>query len=251
MPDWAAGDRATRDAYANVETLEEKLDELLGNVRDLGFQAVDVWEAHLDPETATDRHIETAVRLLRRHDLRVASLAGWFGSTRERFAAACRLAATIGAPVLGGSTSLVEQDRSFVLGELERHGLRLGLENHPETPDQMLARIGDGGEGLIGTTVDTGWYATQGFDAAAAIERLAPHVMHVHLKDVLHAGPPHRTCAFGAGVVPLRECVAALRRIGYRGAISVEHEPEDHDPRPEIRVAREQLGQWLEELDAT
>ncbi|MDP8905249.1 MAG: sugar phosphate isomerase/epimerase [Chloroflexota bacterium] len=247
MPDWGAGDRATRAAFAPIETFEQKFDELLGIAHGLGFDVVDIWEAHLDPGNATGRHLETAVRLLRERGMRVASLAGWFGSTRERFAAACRVAVAVGAPVLGGGTKVIDTDRDWAVSELERHDLRLGFENHPEKPAEMLAKIGDGAGGRIGTTVDTGWYGTQGVDAGAAIERLAPHVFHVHLKDVRHAGLPHETCAYGEGVVPLRECVAALRRIGYSGAISIEHEPDEGDPLPAIGAAHEQLQHWLAE----
>ena len=37
----------------------------------------------------------------------------------------------------------------------------------------------------------------------------------------------------------------ALDRVGYGGAYSVEHEPEDHDPSEECRAMREQLEGWL------
>lgn len=246
MPSWEAGDRATREAFAPIDTFERKFDEVLAIAQDLGFGAVDVWNAHLDPDWATDRHLAIATRLLERRGLRVASLAGWFGSSRERFIAACRVAVTLGAPVLGGGSSLAEGDRDFVVAELGRRRLRLGLENHPEpTPAEMLAQVGDGADGKIGTTVDTGWYGTQGYDAARAISELGRHVVHVHLKDVRHAGLPHETCAYGEGIVPLRECVSALHRLGYTGAISVEHEPDDHDPTADIGAARELLQSWL------
>jgi hypothetical protein len=47
----------------------------------------------------------------------------------------------------------------------------------------------------------------------------------VHLKDVLRRGEPHDTCAWGEGVVDIEACVRALARLGYRGALAVEHEP--------------------------
>jgi sugar phosphate isomerase/epimerase len=45
--------------------------------------------------------------------------------------------------------------------------------------------------------------------------------------------------------VDVRACVAALQRIGYRGAYTVEHEPEDHDPSDEVRELRVRLEEWL------
>jgi sugar phosphate isomerase/epimerase len=132
-----------------------------------------------------------------------------------------------------------------VVATLQKYDLKLGLENHPEkTPQEMLAKIGDGGAGRIGTAVDTGWYGTQGYDAAQAIERLGRHIVHVHLKDVLAPGG-HQTCRFGQGCVPLEACVRALEKIGYSGNYSVEHEPETSDPTEDCQASLAMLQNWL------
>ena len=47
------------------------------------------------------------------------------------------------------------------------------------------------------------------------------------------------------GVVDIEACVRALGRLGYRGALAVEHEPQDRDPTEEIRAMRQQLEGWL------
>jgi L-ribulose-5-phosphate 3-epimerase len=247
LPDWGAGDRATNDAFRPIETYPERLAAVLDAARDLGFRSVDLWDAHLSARWATDEHLAVAAQLLRERELGVASLAGWFGEDLDTFAVHCRIASAVGAPVLGGRTSLLGSDRSGMLSLLEEHDLQFGLENHPEpTPVEVLERIGpDDGGGRIGATVDTGWFATRGYDAARAITELGTRVVHVHLKDVAHAGEPHRTAAYGAGVVPLRACVDALRAIGYSGAISIEHEPDEGDPSEDVRRAREQLEAWL------
>ncbi|HET7027090.1 MAG TPA: sugar phosphate isomerase/epimerase family protein [Candidatus Limnocylindrales bacterium] len=247
IDDWGEGDRSTQAAFRDPATYEARFGDLLDEAVALGFRAVDVWDGHLNAEWVTDEQIATARRLLDARGLRVASLAGWFGSTPERFERTCEIAAALGAPILGGGTSLLTTARAALVAGLERHDLRLAIENHPKerTPDDMLAEIGDGGNGRIGTTVDTGWWGTQGVDAADAIRALAPHVMHVHLKDVRAVGEPHETCRFGEGVVPIRRCVEALGEIGYDGAISVEHEPYDRDPRREIEQNLGDLRSWL------
>ena len=246
MSDWAAGDRSVNEAFRPLVTFRERFAELLDAARSMGFTAIDLWDAHLSPRWATDDHVSIAAELLEERSMRVASLAGWFGSDREQLEGHCRIATAVGAPLLGGDTRLLDTDPAWLAGTLERHGLRFGLENHAERgPADVLRRIGEAPGGPIGATVDTGWFGTQGYDAARAIEELGTRVVHVHLKDVAHVVLPHETCAHGAGVVPLRECVEVLRRIGYGGAISIEHEPETYDPTDEIRTAREQLEQWL------
>ena len=240
MHGWGHGDRATNDAFAPLETYGEKLDELLGDVAALGFTAVDVWGAHLGADWATDAHVETAVETLRRHGLIVTSYATWVGpSNIER---ACELTIALGASLIGAGFS---GDPQALAPVLAKYDVRLGVENHPEKmPADVLAKIAAGGE-MFGATVDTGWWGTQGYDAARAIEELGEHVLHVHLKDVLALDEPHETCRWGEGIVPIEECVRALQRMGYAGALTVEHEPETFDPTDDVRAMREQLEGWL------
>jgi sugar phosphate isomerase/epimerase len=165
----------------------------------------------------------------------------------EEFEATCKLAVAVGTDLLGGSTSVLDVDRARAVALLHQYDLRLGLENHPEkTPAAMLDKIGDGGDGRIGTALDTGWYGTQGYDAAQAILDLQDHLFHVHLKDVRQVGA-HETCRYGEGIVPVEACVAMLKKIGYTGAISVEHEPELFDPSDDCRANLVLLRAWLTE----
>jgi len=233
------GDRSTNEAFAPLATYAERIGALLDDVAALGFQAVDVWGAHLNPEWATDAHVDLAAAALDERGLTVAAYEVFVAPAHlER---ACRIAQRLGTSVLSGFVP-AEDERLPAL--LEQRGLRVALENHPEpTPEAMLERVG--GRPHAGVCVDTGWFATQGYDPARAIEELGGLVFHVHLKDVLREGEPHETCAWGEGVVDVKACVRALQRVGYTGAFTVEHEPEDHDPSEEIRAMREQLEAWL------
>ena len=56
---------------------------------------------------------------------------------------------------------------------------------------------------------------------------------------------PHETCRWGDGIVPIEECVRTLRRLGYTGALAVEHEPETFDPTDDVRAMRQKLEEWL------
>ena len=240
MHGWGHGDRATNEQFAPLDNYRERLDGLLARIRALGFDAIDLWGAHLSPDWAGDEHVAIARETIERHGLRVGSYATWVGPGNvER---ACELALAVGTRVIGGGIS---GDPELLAPVLRVHGVRLGIENHPErTPAEVLAKI-ERGEGTLGATVDTGWWATQGYDPVRAIEDLAPHLLHVHLKDVRAHGEPHETCRWGEGVVDVEGCVRALRRLGYAGALAVEHEPEDHDPSEECRAMRAELEEWL------
>jgi len=240
MDGWGHGDRLTNEAFAPLDTYGERFDELLAHIQELGFAAVDVWGAHLSPAWATDEHVDAARAALERRGMHVATYAPWIDPANIR--RACEIALVLGVSTIGAGFA---GDAEEIASVVREHGVRLAVENHPErTPADLLAKIASG-RGAFGVTVDTGWWATQGYDAALAIRELGEHVLHVHLKDVLAEGEPHETCRFGAGIVPVHECVRALEGIGYEGAISIEHEPETFDPSDDLRAMRAQLDDWL------
>jgi len=245
---WERAVQAVEAYYCPLETYSERFEELLLEIKALGFDAVDVWQpGQLDWRWATDEHIHIARDLLTRHNLTVPSYAGEFGATPDEFVAACRTARGIHAPLLSGTTTLLSDDRAFVVNTLKEFDLRLAVENHPEkNAREILAQIGDGGDGRLGTTVDTGWYVTRQADAVQAIRELGNHILHVHLKDVL-PGEEHINVGYGQGSVPLEASVRALRENGYAGAFSIEDEGLNHDPTQELRAALALLRQWLSE----
>ena len=252
---WGQGDAATQDAFRPIETFEDRFDALLEEVAALGFDAIDLWTAHLHYAWATPEHIAIARRLLETRKIRIVSYAGGFGESIAEFRGACRLCNALDIPVLGGSTPLLTSHRSEVVEALRASGMLLAYENHPEkSVDEILAKLGEGDEDVIGVTLDTGWLATNGVDVAAALRALAPRLMHLHLKDVKAPGAEktgypmvdmgHATCQLGEGVVPVEECVMLLPEIGYEGVISIEHEPEDYDPHDEISAGAVAVRGW-------
>lgn len=240
MHGWGHGDRTTNEHFRPLATYAERLDELLAGIAGLGFDTIDLWGAHLHPDWATDEHLAIARETLARHGLRVSSYAAWLGPGNvDR---ACELARGVGTTLIGAGMS---GEPAAVVPVLREHGVRLGIENHPErAPGELLAKIEDG-EGVLGATVDTGWWATHDYDPVRAIQELGEHVLHVHLKDVLHVGEPHETCPWGDGIVPIEDCVRALRRRGYAGVLSIEHEPETYDPTDNVGEMHERLRGWL------
>lgn len=243
--DWGLACRTTREYLTPIQTYETRFEAMLLEVKALGFETIDLWTEHLALRWLTPEHIETAARVVQRLNLKVVSLAGGFGDTPEEFEQSCQIAKTLGARILGGATGLLKTDRSSLIDALERFDLVYAFENHPEkSASEVLEKIGDSAGGRIGAAVDTGWFATQGFNAAQALRELGDRVLHVHLKDVLREGA-HDTCRFGRGVTPLQDCLRALEEIGYSGPIDIEHEPERFDPSEDIRASRLLLEGWL------
>lgn len=245
ISNWGEGVRATHDYFQPIATYAQRLDELLQEVVAMGFSALDLWTDHLHQNWATDEHIAIAKALFQKYHFTLFSLAGGFGATPEEVERTCRLSAALGIPLLAGGTPLLRTDRATLVALLRQYGLKFGFENHPEkTPQEVLALIGEQDEDVIGVALDTGWFGTQAYDAAKALQELAPRLFHVHLKDVLAAGG-HETCRYGRGVVPIEACVETLKQIGYQGPIAVEHEPDHFDPTADIVASKEMLVKWL------
>jgi sugar phosphate isomerase/epimerase len=242
--EWAPFDDATNTAFEPLETFPTRFDALLASITDIGFDAIDLWFAHLNWRWATPDHIEIARDTLARHGVSVVAFAGGIGDTVGDVEAACRLANALDVDLIAGLGGIVHTDRSGAAAVLEAHGVRFGLENHPErTPGEVLAAIGD--ESSLGAAVDTGWWATQGYDPVDAIRELSDRLLHVHLKDVEEPGT-HVSCMHGEGCARIADCIDALVGLGYSGALTLEHEPYDRDPTAEcarmLTMVREQLA---------
>jgi sugar phosphate isomerase/epimerase len=243
---WMQGDHATNAYFEPLATFEQRFEGYLADVKAMGFDALDLWLALLNPTRwATDEHIALARGALARQGLSVVSLAGWFGSTLDEFERCCRMAAALDTTVMAGMCGVLESDRAGMIRLLEHYNVKFAIENHPEkTPEEVLTKIGDGAGGRIGAAPDTGWFGTQGYPAPQAIEALFPHILHVHLKDVLAPGA-HETCRFGAGCVDIEACVQTLKRLGYTGSMCIEHEPESYDPTEDCIASLALLKGWL------
>lgn len=244
--DWAASVDAVNAHYQPLATFPARFETFLTGIKALGFRAVDVWTAgQLNWAWATPEHNRIAHELLVKHGLSVTSLGGEFGETMEEFERACQMAVTLETRLLSGTLPLMFTDRAHVVARLKAYDLRLAIENHPErTPAEMLEKIGDGAGGRIGTCVDTGWYATQGYNPALAIHELRDHLLHIHLKNVL-PGEDHLNTGYDHGEVDIRACLTALQDIDYEGDISVEDHATDHDPTEEIEQGRALVNRYF------
>ena len=243
--DWGPFDEATNEAFAPLETFDARFRAVLRTIARAGFDALDLWTAHLNWRWATPEHVRLARTALEDHGLRVVSLAGNFGGTAAELESACRLAAALNVDLLGGMGDVLRTDLAGAATVLRAYGVRFGYENHPErNPAQVLELIGDDAD-VLGATIDTGWFATHGYDAVRAVGDLRERLFHVHLKDVERVGE-HVTCTHGTGCVDIEGCVDALLTSGYDGALSVEHEPYDRDPTNECVRMRKALQAQLE-----
>lgn len=254
---WGQGQTSLEAWFGPEPTFAHRFDELCAEIAKLGFNAIDLYTGHLNPLTASEAMLTAAQAVLTRHGLTVISFAGGLGNTAEEVSRSAEVATKFGATLWGGSAGFLKADRARFTAILREHGLKFGVENHPKekTSQDLLAVMGEGDEDVIGAAIDTGWFATNGFSNPQAIRDVSARVFYVHLKDILKpdASNPgktlqsigHETCALGEGVVGIEDCLSALGEIGYEGSLSIEHEPEFHNPNDDLRTSLERVRQWL------
>jgi sugar phosphate isomerase/epimerase len=240
--------------------------EALATAAAAGYAAVEVlmipgW-VHLqpDPAVADDLALELARLRLRLIGVHAGGIDGTtddaltpsLAYVRRAIAFAARFPGAFvnvnGMPVPAGTGAA---DRAAMLAriarglrelapDLERHDVRLTLENHCRFQIETLADYlalfaAPGVSQRIGATVDTGHCTASRVDIPALVRRLGARVSHVHLKD--HLG--ERSVGLGHGETDNRGAVRALKDVGYCGSISVELEV--HDREHNARYIREAL----------
>ena len=251
---WMQGDAATQAWFSPRETFAVRFEEMLCAIKSLGFSAIDLWGAHLHWHWATLPHIEAAKQLLAKHEMTVRSYAAWVADMSE-LRSACRLCAELEIPMIAGNIVDFMKHRADAVAVLREFGVAYAAENHPEkTGDELRTRIGEGDEDIVGIALDTGWCATQRWNALDAVREFRARLFAVHLKDVKapRAGKTgfefvdmgHETCRLGDGVVPAAAIVEFLRTSDFRGPLCIEHEPEEFDPSRDAAESRERVERW-------
>ena len=121
-------------------------------------------------------------------------------------------------------------------------GVRTCSENHgfvAQDSYRMEAIVAAVDHDNYGLLVDVGNFLCADEDPVTAVSRVANYAFHVHAKDMLICPPDTdggvgiiktrgmnclKPTAVGHGSVPVKQCLAILKKAGYDGWVSVEYE---------------------------
>lgn len=181
----------------------------------------------------------------------------------ERLKDQVRIAAALGAPVMRhdavGSELVGDRVVSFdrmlpTIADNARAvtefaatlGVKTCTENHGrlvQDIDRMEKLYNAVGHENYGLLIDMGNFACADVPSAAAVSRLAPYAVHVHVKDmkIVPFGEPYEEgcvrilsraannlllCTVGEGDIPVEQCLAILKKAkpAYDGWVSLEYE---------------------------
>jgi len=218
---------------------------------------------HLDPLTFTSERAKEIQKLMEAHKVSISSLAAYInltdGDPSRREAninvvtkavdAAAMLGVEVvctmaGMPVPGkDKMKTIEEDCARIFPGLCDHaaskGIKIALENWYATNiqhfghwDRLFELVPHENFGL---NYDPSHLIHQQIDYIGGVERYAKRIFHTHAKDTEilehrlkhignQAGGWWRYVIPGFGAIRWGEYIASLRRIGYNGVLSIEHE---------------------------
>ena len=258
----------TRDIsfIAALDFEQRSAGEVVDALLAAGYDSVEWTMAHVNDLLAPASALASQMDLV----------SGGEDAVRETFLA-IDAAAEAGIPVVNVLTgpnlweegvvkSYDEDAWTTALGGLERitsrgaeQGVRIGFEpcwgtlaHDAATAQRVLDSV------PVSVTFDPSHFVMTGDSIPELIDRWADRITHFHLKDAFGRpgmdGEDFIFCMLGEGKVPWPETFAALDRVGYEGALSVEFEAYRYyeqvlnsDPAAAARLAREQVAALLGE----
>jgi sugar phosphate isomerase/epimerase len=149
-------------------------------------------------------------------------------------------------------TELLELTR-VLCDACAEYGQDFVLETGQESAEVLLGFIADVSRSNLKVNFDPANMILYGSgDPIEALTLLQEHVLSVHCKDgrsPVHSGFLGSECALGDGEVDFRAFLLQLKRMGYKGLLTIEREePDLEQKKTDIQKAIERLRQWKAEV---
>lgn len=222
------------------------LEDALKHIAWAGFEAAEIAclgnARHVWPDFSQD-DIERTRNIFHQSGLKIVAMEAATDllnpENREWFYSALRLASELEIPLVssgsGGKDTeadLAEAERIIpeVAKEAERYGVKVSIKAHVHAAVHDVASalrvVKAANSPWLGINYDPTHLYREGEDILAAWDQLAPHVVHIHFRDLLggankEIGPPINQVP-GLGVLDLPPLLKRIVASGYSGALDLE-----------------------------
>jgi sugar phosphate isomerase/epimerase len=128
---------------------------------------------------------------------------------------------------------------SYTEQKVKTYNIRVAIHNHgPEdklypSPVNVYEHI-KGLDPRMGLCLDIGHASRAGANPVEVVGKYASRLFDLHIKDLSEISEKPKPIELGRGVLDIPGLVKALKRIGYKGYCSIEHEMDMSDPLPGI-----------------
>lgn len=264
---------------------DKSLEEVIQWAGENGFAALEVAVGlHLDPGNFQAAHAKQVKKLLQDSGVTISSLAFYRNLLEadpakrqyliEDFKKVINAAASLGVevvctmagmPLPGKSRmeTIIEEVPKVYPALLEyaaSQGIKIALENWTATNIQHLAHWDKIFEVVphdnFGLNFDPSHLFWQGIDYLWAVERFGSRIFHTHAKDtevradqVRYIGNQDhgwwRYVIPGLGGIAWGQYIGALRRVGYNGVLSIEHEDGAVGREEGFLIGKKYLSQFI------
>ncbi len=141
-------------------------------------------------------------------------------------------------------------DRAFAYAERYGSDVFIGVPTY-ELIDYVIAKVGELVKDPklgVGCCMDLGHSVRMGEDIVKDIRKYKDWIYDIHIKDESEASKKGQTWEMGRGVMDFKPIVETLRKIGYKGVVSLEFEKNGDNPHPGVA---ESIGYLRGVCDAT
>ncbi len=127
----------------------------------------------------------------------------------------------------------------YVIEKVAETGIKVAIHTHG--PDgapfpnirKVVELVKDPSLG-VGCCMDLGHSVRMGEDIVKDIRKYKDWIYDIHIKDESAASPKGQTWEMGRGVIDFKPVVKALKKIDYKGVISLEFEKNGKNPHPGV-----------------
>lgn len=118
-------------------------------------------------------------------------------------------------------------------------GIKVSIHDHPRPsaywhPDSVLAATK--GHPNLGACADIGHWGRNGLDPVECLKKLEGHIVSLHFKDIKEMNKVDAGDMIpGTGVLNMPAIFAELKRQGFKGTLSIEHEDNWYNNVPDVK----------------
>ena len=227
------------------------IDQTLESLRRLGIKYLSIKDFWL-PLNATVEEMTDFREKCASYGVDPYILGPIYMSTPEQVEEAFAYARRYGAEMFIGVPSFDVLD--LVVNKVKETGIKVAIHTHgPDLPDLfpdirvIVEKVGDPTLG-IGCCMDLAHSYRYGQDPARDIRKYSKWIWDIHIKDVTLPSKAGVAKEMGRGGMDIPAIAKSLRRIGYKGVISIEYEGDEDNPVPAVA---ETAGYLRGVMDAT
>jgi sugar phosphate isomerase/epimerase len=217
---------------AGYTFLKFDLDKTLETLKKADVHYLCIKDFHL-PFASTDEEIAAFHAKLKASDVTGYAVGPIYMKTTEEFDRAFAYAKRVGVKLIVGVPNY--ELLPYVDKKVKEYDFKYAIHLHgPDMPlypdaDDVWNNVKDL-DPRIGMCLDIGHDTRNGKDPVADLKKYHTRVFDIHIKDVTGPTKLGYSLEIGRGVIDFPAFVKMLRKVGYTGVCSLEHEKDMTDP---------------------